>query len=177
MQKLQFVFIWMLLTVSLLLNKLIVKIPTMKSLFSIVMVVISAQLLHGQNSKPNDKQGKEITSLIDSYSLAREKKDTVLLKQILTNDIDQLVSTGEWRDGIGTAVKGMLRSSATTPGTRTLTVDKVRMLTDKSAIVDCKYNIKNDDGTQRNMWSTFVVISDKGKWKISAIRNMLPSGN
>jgi hypothetical protein len=149
----------------------------MKTLFSIVMVVISHQLVSAQNSMPNDQQRKDISSLIDSYSLAREKKDTVLLKRILTNDVDQLVSTGEWRDGLGTAVKGMLRSSASAPGTRTLTVDKIRMLTDKSAIVDCKYNIQNDDGTRRKMWSTFVVVSENGKWKISAIRNMLPAGN
>ena len=142
-----------------------------------LLTISSTSLISAQPSVPNDKQRKDISALIDNYSLAREKRDTILLKQILTNDVDQLVSTGEWRDGIGTAVKGMLRSSATTPGTRTLTIDKLRMLTDKSAIVDCKYNIQNDDGTPRKMWSTFVVISDKGKWKISAIRNMLPSGN
>ena len=142
-----------------------------------LLTISSTSLISAQPSVPNDKQRKDISALIDNYSLAREKRDTILLKQILANDVDQLVSTGEWRDGIGTAVKGMLRSSATTPGTRTLTIDKLRMLTDKSAIVDCKYNIQNDDGTPRKMWSTFVVISDKGKWKISAIRNMLPSGN
>jgi uncharacterized protein (TIGR02246 family) len=130
--------------------------------------------LQGQHIATN-KQKIDIEALIDKYSLARENKDTVLLKNILTNDIDQLVSTGEWRDGIAASVKGMLRSSASRPGTRTLKVEKLRLLSPSSAIVDCKYEIENSDGTPRRMWSTFMIVSDKGTWKISAIRNMLPT--
>jgi ketosteroid isomerase-like protein len=130
--------------------------------------------LQGQHAA-TDKQKKDIEALIDKYSLARENKDTVLLKKILTNDIDQLVSTGEWRDGIGASLKGMLRSSASRPGTRTLKVEKLRLLSQSSAIVDCKYEIENADGTPRKMWSTFIVVNDKRNWKISAIRNMLPT--
>jgi ketosteroid isomerase-like protein len=122
-----------------------------------------------------DKQKKDIERLIDKYSLARENKDTVLLKNILTNDIDQLVSTGEWRDGMGASVKGMLRSSASRPGTRTLKVEKLRLLSSSSAIVDCRYEIENADGSPRKMWSTFIIVQDKQDWKISAIRNMLPT--
>ena len=126
-------------------------------------------------SAPSSKQRQDISTLIDKYSEAREKKDTVLLKSILTTDIDQLVSTGEWRNGVQSSVKGMLKSSATSPGTRTLTVDKIRMIGSAAAIVDCKYEIANADGTPRKMWSTFVVVEEKRVWKISAIRNMLPS--
>lgn len=131
--------------------------------------------LHAQNLA-GVQHKKDISSLIDKYSEARKKKDTVLLKTILTADVDQLVSTGEWRNGIAASVQGMWRSSASSPGTRTLTIDKIRMLNPVSAIVDCKYEIQNADGTPRKMWSTFVVVSDKAVWKISAIRNMLPTG-
>ena len=124
---------------------------------------------------PADKQKKDIHELIDNYSKAREKRDTILLKNILTTDVDQLVSSGEWRNGVAASVKGMLNSSANSPGTRTLTVDKLRMLNASSAIVDCKYEITNVDNTTRKMWSTFIVISNQGVWKISAIRNMLPA--
>jgi ketosteroid isomerase-like protein len=132
--------------------------------------------LHAQQKQPTDKQKKDITALIDKYSLARENKDTVLLKGILTMDVDQLVSTGEWRNGVQSSVKGMLRSSAAAAGTRTLTVEKIRLISSTSAIVDCKYEIQNQDGTSRKMWSTFVAVSEKEGWKISAIRNMLPTG-
>ena len=137
-------------------------------------VVVSA--VYSQQKEPSDKQKKDITALIDKYSLARENKDTVLLKAILTTDVDQLVSTGEWRNGVQSSVKGMLRSSAATPGTRTLTVEKIRLISSTSAIVDCRYEIENADGTPRKMWSTFIVVSEKAGWKISAIRNMLPTG-
>ena len=131
--------------------------------------------LHAQILVPNDKQKKDIYELIDNYSEAREKRDTILLKNILTTDVDQLVSSGEWRNGVAASVKGMLNSSANSPGTRTLTVDKLRMLNATSAIVDCKYEITNVDNTTRKMWSTFIVISNQGVWKISGIRNMLPA--
>jgi len=150
----------------------------MKNIFSLLLLsVTSVSFLFSQQSKPNDIQQKAIASLIDQYSEAREKSDTALLKNILTNDVDQLVSNGEWRNGIGAAIQGMLKSSATTPGTRTLTIENTRMINSTIAIVDCRYEIKNTDGTIRKMWSTFLVVAEKKKWKISAIRNMLPASS
>lgn len=131
--------------------------------------------LYGQNDAPSVQQRKAIIFLIDQYSEAREKRDTVLLKAILTTHVDQLVSTGEWRNGIVTAIQGMQKSSAESPGTRTLRIHKIRMLNATTAIVDCKYEIQNTDSSIRRMWSTFIVVDEKKTWKISAIRNMLPS--
>ena len=149
----------------------------MKAIFLLLLLYLaSTPPLQSQNSIPNDNQRKQIHNLIDNYSQAREKRDTVLLKSILIPDIDQLVSTGEWRNGMAASVKGMLQSSASSPGTRTLNIEKIRLLNPNSAIVDCKYEIQNADGTPRKMWSTFIVVSEKGLWKISAIRNMLPTG-
>jgi uncharacterized protein (TIGR02246 family) len=148
----------------------------MRNVFLLLLFNLSATLfLRAQVTIPNDKQRKEISSLIDHYSKARENGDTVLLKRILTEDVDQLVSTGEWRSGIDAAVQGMLRSSANSPGTRTLNVEKIRMLKVNCAVVDCRYEIQNPDGTIRKMWSTFIVVADKRTWKIAAIRNMLPT--
>jgi hypothetical protein len=145
------------------------------ALLLLVNLATGVFFLYGQAGEPAEHQRKDISFLIDQYSEAREKRDTSLLKTILTSDIDQLVSTGEWRKGIGTAVQGMLRSSSNTPGTRTLTVDKIRMLNPTTAIADCQYDIQNTDGTLRRMWSTFIVVAEKKVWKISAIRNMLPA--
>ena len=149
----------------------------MKNILLLLLLnVVAFAFLHAQNIEANDTQKKNIYSLIDKYSEAREKRDTILLKNILTTGVDQLVSTGEWRNGVAASVKGMLSSSANSPGTRTLTVDKLRMLNSTSAIVDCRYEITNPDNTARKMWSTFMVISEQGVWKITAIRNMLPAG-
>jgi len=147
----------------------------MKKIVLFLLLNLTAVLfLYGQDKTLADPQQKAISSLIDQYAQAREKRDTALLKTILTEDVDQLVSTGEWRNGIGASVQGMLKSSAEKPGTRTVNIDKIRMFSANSAIVDCKYETQNTDGTSRKMWSTFIVVSNKEIWKISAIRNMLP---
>ncbi len=147
----------------------------MKNIALLFWNLTSVFSLYAQTSTPREQQRKDITFLIDQYSKARENRDTVLLKNILTRDVDQLVSTGEWRNGIGASVDGMLKSSINSPGTRMLNVEKMRMLDSENAIVDCKYEIQNKDGTARKMWSTFIVVLDKKVWKISAIRNMLPA--
>ena len=150
----------------------------MKNIFLFFLLnVTGVSFLFSQNNTPNDQQRKAVASLIDQYSEAREKSDTVLLKAILTTDVDQLVSTGEWRNGISSAVQGMLKSSANSPGTRTLRIENIRMINQTIAIVDCRYEIKNTDGTMRKMWSTFLVVAEKKTWKISAIRNMLPASS
>ena len=148
-----------------------------KITFLLLSHLVCIIVLYGQDIKVNDKLQKEITSLIDQYSQAREKRDTALLKTILTPDVDQLVSTGEWRAGINAAIEGMMKSSANSPGTRTLHIEKIQTITSSSAVVDCRYEIQNSDGSSRKMWSTFIVISDKKAWKIMAIRNMLPAPN
>jgi len=149
----------------------------MKNILLLLLSLSISLFVICQNAIPDESQRKAIVYLIDQYSQAREKKDTTLLKTILTADIDQLVSTGEWRNGIDAAVEGMIKSSVNSPGTRMLTIDKIKLFDAKSAIVDCKYEIQNPDASIRKMWSSFVVVFDKGIWKISAIRNMLPAAH
>ncbi len=147
-----------------------------KKSWFIILALTCSLLSYGQLNSPDEQQRKAITSLIDQYSEAREKNDTVLLKKIMASDVDQLVSTGEWRMGIHAAVQGMLKSSANSSCTRTLAVENIRIFNSSVAIVDCRYEIQNTDGTQRRMWSTFVVVFRDKIWKITAIRNMLPAG-
>ena len=141
----------------------------------LLLQISAVSFLNAQKGIANNSLQKELSAVIDKYSDARERRDTVLLKTILTADVDQLVSNGEWRNGITASVQGMLRSSATTPGTRSLVIDKTKMLNSTAAIVDCRYDIKNADGSDRKMWSSFVLVLENGNWKISAIRNMLPA--
>jgi uncharacterized protein (TIGR02246 family) len=153
-----------------------IQITSMKKMILFLLWNLGGILfLYGQKADPSDQQRKAISWLIEQYSQAREKSDTGLLKTILTKDIDQLVSDGEWRNGMATAIQGMQKSSAGNPGTRTLRVDKIRMLNSTVAIVDCIYEIQNTDSGPRRMWSTFIVVKQNKAWKISAIRNMLPA--
>lgn len=128
-----------------------------------------------QNMANRNEHNEAIQSLIEDYTRSRETKDTTLLRSILMPEIDQLVSSGEWRIGIETATKGMMQSSATNPGERTITIEQIRFINPESAIVDARYEIHNSDGTARKMWSTFIVVRANDKWKITAIRNMLPA--
>ncbi|WP_339866447.1 SgcJ/EcaC family oxidoreductase [uncultured Algoriphagus sp.] len=148
----------------------------MKTLVFLFFLLISSSVFC-QNPINTKSESQEIIDLISSYSKARETRDTVLLKEILVEDVDQLVSSGVWRKGIVEAVKGMMESSAENPGDRTLKVESIRFLNPDAAIVDARYEIKNADGTIRKMWSTFAVVTETEQWKIFAIRNMLPAGD
>lgn len=149
----------------------------MKSKYFLFLFLANALVGYGQDTKLTASQREDISLVINQYSRSRESRDTTRLKNILTADIDQLVSTGEWRKGVKSAVEGMMKSSTSNPGNRTLTVAKIRLLLPGCAIVDCRYEIANVNGDTRKMWSSFIVVADKGVWKISAIRNMLPAGN
>jgi len=118
---------------------------------------------------------KAIHTLIDQYAHARATQDTTLLRSILTEDVDQLVSSGTWRRGMQAAMQGMQQSSSNNPGERILTIEHIRFLSPENAIVDARYEIHQTDGNVRKMWSTFVVVAESGQWKIAAIRNMLPA--
>ncbi|GAA0880691.1 hypothetical protein GCM10009119_36610 [Algoriphagus jejuensis] len=145
---------------------------------TLILFLLLLPTLAFSQIKPDEREaGVKIHTLIEQYSQARETRDTVLLKKILTEDVDQLVSNGEWRNGLRAAVDGMLRSSTANPGIRKLNVDKIKFLSDEIALVDCKYIITDPSGTERNLWSSFTVIFQKKSWKISAIRNMNPTGD
>ncbi len=141
----------------------------------IVCTFLAISGVYAQDSTDNTEQRQQIVALVDAYAQAREQHDTVLLKSILTEDIDQLVSSGEWRTGKKESMEGMQQSATENPGTRTLKVEKIRFLNPGSALADARYEIANPDGTVRKMWSTFIVVYHEENWKIAAIRNMLPA--
>lgn len=148
----------------------------MKKILCFIMLsqILCATFLFAQHQLSNQDQIK-ILALIDDYSKARENQDTLLLQSILTKDIDQLVSDGEWRIGINEAMSGMQRSSAGNPGKRSLIIEKLRFFNSECAIVDARYEIVGGNSTTRRMWSTFLVVKENESWKISGIRNMLPT--
>jgi uncharacterized protein (TIGR02246 family) len=120
---------------------------------------------------------EEIRDVVKTYLEAREKRDSKLLATVFTADVDQLVSSGEWRKGHSSLVEGTLASSARETGKRTVEIETVRFLSKDIAIADGRYTISGDNTQARRMWSTFVMKREGGKWKIAAIRNMLPTGN
>ena len=116
-----------------------------------------------------------VRALVDAYSAARDKGDAAALTALFTADADQLVSSGEWRRGREAVVKGSLASSEQTQGTRTFTVDTVRMIAANVALADSRYEIAQTGGATRRMWASWLLVKDGDAWKIAAIRNMLPA--
>jgi uncharacterized protein (TIGR02246 family) len=145
-----------------------------KAVVAAALVLLAVSSLHAQPSGRDDQAA--IRELVRRYNDAREANDPNAIEALFVADADQLVSSGEWRRGRDVLVKGAMASSARTGGTRTLTVEAIRMVTADVAVADARYEISGlADGSTRKMWSTFVVVRHEGGWRISAIRNMLPA--
>ena len=117
-----------------------------------------------------------IHQLVNNYLGAREHNDAKALASLFTPEADQLVSSGEWRKGRESVVKGTLASSRNTGGNRTITIQNIRLITPDVAVADGRYELTGlKGGVTRSMWSTFVVKRESNGWRIAAIRNMLPA--
>ncbi|HEY7475554.1 MAG TPA: SgcJ/EcaC family oxidoreductase [Vicinamibacterales bacterium] len=118
-----------------------------------------------------------VREVVKRYVDARERQDPKAIEALFTEDADQLTSSGEWRRGRAEVVKGTMASSQRTGGTRTITVETVRFPARGIAIADGRYEISGVAGAAtRKMWTSFVMTGSDGGWRITAIRNMLPSG-
>ena len=124
-------------------------------------------VIYAQKTTLGNSIKQEFSTLIGQYLEARQIKDTLLLKSILTTDIDQLVSSGEWRIGIDECLNGMMRSSTSNPGNRMIDIERVRLLGPDVGLADARYEITSADGTIRKMWSAFIVKKEDGNWKIA----------
>ncbi|HLH02408.1 MAG TPA: SgcJ/EcaC family oxidoreductase [Bryobacteraceae bacterium] len=141
-----------------------------RALRSLAFITVSA-LVSAQQKQPE----AAVRHVIAEYADARKHSDVRALNDLLTADVDQLVSSGTWRRGREEAVRGMLASSKT-EGDRTITVETVRFPSPDVAIADARYELAASGGAAaRKMWSTFVLVKQDGRWRISAIRNMLPA--
>jgi uncharacterized protein (TIGR02246 family) len=135
----------------------------------LLLLVLTASTLWAQSPADEDA----IRSVAQRYFDTREAQQPGALEALLTPDVDQLVSTGEWRKGRINVVQGAMASSRNTQEKRTLAVESIRFVTPDVAICDGRYEISGEP--VRKMWSTFVFVRTNGWWRIGAIRNMLPA--
>ena len=117
-----------------------------------------------------------IHDVVRRYVDARAQADPAATSALFTADVDQLVSSGEWRSGRAAVVTGTLASSRQNAGRRTITVDQIRFLTPEVALVDGRYTLTPSAGGPPRLMRTTLLLQRLGStWKISAIRNMLPA--
>ena len=147
----------------------------MRAIILVPLCVISAVVLHAQAGSSSSDESA-VREVVKKYVEARERADADAIGALFTEDADQLVSSGEWRRGRSELVKGTLASSKANSGTRTIAIKTVRFPTTAVAIADGEYTIAGTGGTpDRNMWTSFVMVRASGSWRITAIRNMLPT--
>jgi uncharacterized protein (TIGR02246 family) len=125
-------------------------------------------------TQPKPAAEADVRDVVKRYVDARERADASAIAALFTADADQLTSSGEWRRGRDAIVKGTLASSKQTGGTRTIAIETVRFPTADTAIADGRYEITGGADGDRRMWTSFVIAREKGSWRITAIRNMLP---
>lgn len=114
-----------------------------------------------------------IRAVIAGYVSARDARDARALEAVLTADADQYTTGGDWRRGRPQLLEGMAASSKQNPGQRGISVAAVRFVTPDVAIADGAYQIA---GSGARRWTTIVVARGPDGWRITAIRNMTPTG-
>jgi uncharacterized protein (TIGR02246 family) len=145
-------------------------------LLTIVLFAVMAPAAAGAQAPGHASDESAIRDVVRRYVEARERADEAGVRALFTADADQLTSSGEWRKGRDSVVKGSMASSQTNAGTRTITIEAVRFPVPGVAIADGAYTIAGGTGAAaRNMRTSFVLVSQSGAWRITAIRNMLPA--
>jgi uncharacterized protein (TIGR02246 family) len=141
---------------------------------SLVLFALTIGRLFGAPTSNADETA--IRQLIQRYIDARNHMDQAALRELFTVDADQLVSTGQWRRGLDNLLQGAMASSKKENGKSSVTIESVRMLGKDGAIADGHYETSTAGASApRKMWSTFVMQRTGDGWRITAIRNMLPT--
>lgn len=149
----------------------------------VCLLLIPSTAATDQNvARPGDDAA--VRALVDRYVAARELKDPQAVEALFTADADQYTTSGEWRRGQAAIVAGTARSSAQNPGTRRIRVEAVRFVSADVAIADGPYEItapgtatSGSAAPVRRMWTSIVAVRGPQGWRISAIRNMVPTGS
>ena len=147
----------------------------MRQLIAIALCCAGIVSASAQSGTTDEAAIKEV---VRRYVDARDKRDATLLAALFTADADQQTTTGEWRQGRDNVVKGSLASSEANPGSRQITIERVRFIANGVAVADGRYEIAGTSGAApRRMRTMFVMVRGAGAsdWLIAAIRNMAPT--
>jgi uncharacterized protein (TIGR02246 family) len=147
----------------------------MRALLTVSVWLMTVLQASGPAARPAARDEADIRDVVKEYVAARERSDPAAIGALFTDGADQLTSSGEWRKGRDEIVRGTLASSARASGTRTITLETIRFPARGVAIADGRYEIAGAQEGTRRMWTTFVLVRTSDRWRIAAIRNMLPA--
>jgi uncharacterized protein (TIGR02246 family) len=136
------------------------------------MLMVAMQ--SGAADAPRGADEAAIRARVPNYTEARTAEASQAIEALFTADADQHTSAGEWRCGREQVVPGTLGSAANNPGTRRIDIGIIRFVTDDIGIVDGPY-VVGEGASQRRYWTMTLPKRQASVWRISAIRNMLPT--
>ena len=140
----------------------------------ILGLVTAASVAAAQAPPATAADETAVRDLVRRFTEARMRSDAKALEALLTADVDQYTSAGEWRRGVARVVQGMIETSARNPGTRAIEVAAIRFLTADIAVVDGGYTAGAD---ARQLWTTLIIKRDSPGWRIAGIRNVSPTAS
>jgi uncharacterized protein (TIGR02246 family) len=147
----------------------------MRALLTVSVWLMTVLQASGPAARPAALDEAAIRDVVKQYVAAHERSDPSAIGALFTDGADQLTSSGEWRKGRDEIVRGTLASSTRASGTRTITLETIRFPARGVAIADGRYEIAGAQEGTRRMWTTFVLVRTSDRWRIAAIRNMLPA--
>lgn len=113
-----------------------------------------------------------IRQVTQDYIARRDEGDEAGLRALMTEKVDQRLTSGRMRLGRDEVVSGSLGSTQNSGGKRVITLNDIRFLGADVAIANGNYDsLGRADGTDLHMRTTIVFWRVDGKWRIDAIRN------
>ena len=147
----------------------------MRILVACLLIAVLMPTLRAQQS-PTAADEADVRNLVEAYTNARDARDPAAVAALFTSDADQVTTGGEWRRGRDQIRSGTADASRRNPGVRRISIEAVRFVTRDVAIADGPYQIATGDATARRIWTTLVLVRTPDGWRISAVRNMTPTG-
>jgi uncharacterized protein (TIGR02246 family) len=149
----------------------------MRTALVCVLIAALSPVLDAQRPAQPAADEQAVRTVVARYVAAREARDAAAVAALFTADADQYTTAGEWRRGREQIRSGTTESSQRNPGSRRIVVEAVRFITPDVAVADGPYEIATGGAAGgRRMWTTLVLVRTAEGWRISAIRNMAPTG-
>lgn len=146
--------------------------------WSVAVVAAAFLAAAGASAQSADRAADEaaIRAVIQAFIDTREANDPAGLAALLTDDVDQRQTSGNVRSGRDAVVTGTMATQQSTGGRRSIAVDTLRFVDADIAIADGRYDsVGRSDGGEQRMLTSMVLRREGGRWKIAAIRNMIPT--
>jgi len=145
----------------------------LKKLGLLLFVLVAAgAVAEAQDGADRSADEATIRQVTQDYIARRDEGDEAGLRALLTENVDQRLTSGRMRTGQDEVVSGSLGSTQSSGGKRVITLKEIRFLGDDVAIANGDYNsLGRADGTDLYMRTTIVFQRSDEKWRIAAIRN------